>query len=219
MGKNQSYGIFRSHPSPHRHSPMCLSLVRSLQHHRPARQADRSHARRGLGRIRLLPLLAAARTARPRSRCLRPCPRMNTPWATSSRKKPTSSPSTPASMASWPRARIRDCSQHDQGSPSCRRPKASRARDRPKPICPRCPIAFLRIADPVQRGKLEWVSPSCRTKKPSRARDRPNPIMIRACLFQDPLYLYRKSQIVWSIREQDQRSMDWRGFSFVLQGD
>ena len=42
--------------------------------------------------------------------------------------------------------------------------------------------------------------------------------MIRACLFQDPLYLYRKGQIVWSMREQDQRSMDWRGFSFCPSG-
>jgi hypothetical protein len=39
-----------------------------------------------------------------------------------------------------------------------------------------------------------------------------------ACLFQDPFYLYMEGQIVGSMREQDQKSMDWRGFLFILQG-
>ena len=54
-------------------------------------------------------------------------------------------------------------------------------------------------------------------KRPHARATGRNPIMIRACLFQDPLYLYRKGQIVWSMREQDQRSMAW-GFLLSFRG-
>ena len=62
-----------------------------------------------------------------------------------------------------------------------------------------------------------WLSVLPKNKTLARTRQA-DPIMIRACLFQDPLYLYRKSQIVWLIRELDPRSHGMERFSFYPSG-